>query len=254
MIGHPLRSWAGPVPYTHGSVADFPFPSDPSLRDRLEECIDPDGKIPRALEALGPLAGRDVVLLDADGGWRARQLVGLGARVLALTAEEADLTVLSQQLRAALASGMASLSAGTGLATGLPDGSADAVVSFWTGFRGGSDEEVAEAERILRPGGRLLVVHEYARDDLSRLRPDAVAREAIAWSRRDGWFLLHGFKIRILHAWWRFPDLEAMRVLVEAVFGGVAAQSVARVSRPRLSWKVVVYHRDRLAGQSPNGG
>ena len=60
---------------------------------------------------------------------------------------------------------------------------------------------------LLRDGGRLLVVHDYGRDDVSRLRP-ADLPEYTSWSRRDGWFLRNGFRVRVIHAWWTFESLE----------------------------------------------
>lgn len=186
----------------------------------LEQAIDQESKIPRVLQALGPVEGQRVVLLDADRGIRAAQLEGLGARVSAVP----------------------------GLAmSALPRGVADVVVSFWAGFRGGSPEaadHVRQVERVLRPGGRLLVVHDYGRDDVSRLLDDeARERDQVAWSRRDGWFLLHDFKLRVLHCWWTFASLEeAHDVLVQA-FGPPATAVVSEMRRPRLEYKVAVYHR-----------
>lgn len=202
-------------------MADFPLRiEDTRLRSALEQAIDQEGKIPRALQELGPVEGQRVVLLDADRGVRARQLEQLGARVSAVP----------------------------GLAmSALPRGLADIVISCWAGFRGGSPEtvdQVGQVERVLRPGGRLLVVHDYGRDDVSRLIDDeAREREQVAWSRRDGWFLLHDFKLRVLHCWWTFASLEeAHDVLVQA-FGPSGTAVVSGMRRPRLEYKVAVYHR-----------
>jgi hypothetical protein len=227
-------------------VADLPFPLAESVRRRLEPYIDLEAKLPRTLEALGPIGGRDVVLLDAAGRWQARQLVGLGGRVVALAPlDRAE--VLHRELSSEIAAGAVSISPGSPVATGLADASADAVVSFWSAFRGGSDVEAAEAERILRPGGRLLVVHEYARDDLARLWPAERSDELVGWSRREGWFLGHDFKIRVIHAFWTFPDLDALGDVTGRLFGPPAASLLADLRRPRLSWKLVVYHRTRVA-------
>jgi hypothetical protein len=226
-------------------VADLPFPAGGALSRRLEAYVDVEGKLPRTLEALGPIAGREVMVLEADGPWRVRQLVAAGGRVVAV-APRSRVASLRELLADEVASGALTIAAGSAVATGRPAASADVVVSFWSAFRGGSDAEVREAERVLRPGGRLLVVHEYARDDLSRLWPAERAGELMAWSRRDGWFLRHGFKMRVIHAFWTFPDMATLRGVAAEVSDADAAALLADVRRPRLSWKLVVYHRGRV--------
>lgn len=234
-------------------MSDLPFAlAAPGARDLLTRVVDREGKIPRALEALGPLAGRDVVLCDADRGLRARQLAALGARVTALVPQErlveARRAFGSKRRRVPII-----VAAGTSQATGLPDESADAIVSLWAGFRGGSHEEVAEADRVLRPGGRLLVLHDYARDDVSRFGGEEAAEEAVAWSRRDGWFLTHGFKVRVIHAWWTFADLADARAVLAELFGERGTSVADELRRARLSYKLAIYHRDRLAAAGDGG-
>jgi hypothetical protein len=53
-------------------VADLPIDLEDGLAERLARALDVEAKIPRALEALGPVAGRDVLLLDGADGIRAR--------------------------------------------------------------------------------------------------------------------------------------------------------------------------------------
>jgi hypothetical protein len=202
-------------------VADYPLRvSNPAARAALERAIDREEKIPRALEALGPVIGKRIVLLDSDRGLRAAQLEAIGARVSALP----------------------------GLATDhLPRGLADVLISCWAGFAGGTSEteqQVTAAERVLRPGGRLLIVHDYGRDDVSLLLDDAEReRERVAWSRRDGWFLLRDFKLRVLHCWWSFDSLDAAHDALVAAFGPAGTAVAQQLRRPRLSYKVAVYHR-----------
>src|SRR5688572_11938296 len=62
-------------------VADLPIELAPALSERLARALDVEGKLTRALDDLGPIKGRDVILVDGSGGLRARQLTGLGARV-----------------------------------------------------------------------------------------------------------------------------------------------------------------------------
>jgi SAM-dependent methyltransferase len=197
-------------------VADLPVDLGAGLNERLARVLDVEGKILRALEALGPVGGRDVVVVDGSTGVRARQLTDLGARVTTVPATED-----------------ASYAA--------PDGSADVVVAFWSAFRDRLDHEMARAARVLRPGGRLLVVHDYGRDDVAELRGDLP--EHGPWSRRDGQFLRSGFKIRVVHCWWTFTSLDETRNFLAAAFGEAGRSLGARLTRPRLSYNVAIYHR-----------
>lgn len=198
-------------------VPDLPIDLAPPLAERLLRAFDTEGKIPRALEALGPVAGRDVALVDG-GDVRARQLAALGSRIVpAPWAEPARLP--------------------------LADCSVDVVVGGWSTFRGVDAAEIAEVDRVLRDGGRLLLVHDYGRDDVAALRGELP--EYGAWSRRDGPFLAGGFRIRVLHCWWTFEDVEAAREFLSEAFGPAGAAVGASLKRPRLSYNVAIYHRSR---------
>lgn len=203
-------------------MADLPIDLDPQSSLRLAAALDVEGKLPRALEALGPLAERDVVLVGGGAAER-RRLEDGGARPM-----------LVEPLPAASSARWP-----------LPDASADAVVAAWSAFRGAAPAEVAEADRVLRPGGRLLVVHDYGRDDVSRLRGERP--EYGDWSRRDGPFLSAGFRIRVVHCFWTFASLEEMARFLESAFGDAGRAVAASLKRPRLSWNVAIYHRTRPA-------
>ena len=164
-------------------------PLSGDLVERLGRAVDREAKIPRALDALGPTADRDVLVLDGSAAVPAVRLVGGLARVTSISATQRET-----------------------LDPSVMDGSADVLVVGWSTFRGPSQAELAAAERWLRPGGRLLVVHDYGRDDVSRLfdpRP-----EYGDWSRRDGPFLGNGFKIRVVHSWWTFDSIEDTRAFL----------------------------------------
>ena len=197
-------------------MADLPIDLGNGLAERLARILDVEAKIPRTLEALGPVRGRDVLLLDGAEGIRARQLTELGARVAFAKAD-----------------GPAGFDA--------PDASADVLVSLWHSFRDRFTADVASAARVVRPGGRVLAVLDYGRDDVSRLRGDLP--EYGLWSRRDGQFLRGGFKVRVIHAFWTFESLEDAGEFLGAAFGAAGREVAAGMKRPRLSYNVAVYHR-----------
>ena len=202
-------------------MADLPFePADAGSTQRLLRAVDADGKIQRELEAHGPFDGRDVVLFGVSSE-RARWLATSGARltILADPVSEWERT---------------------------PAASADIVLAFWDAFDGPDRaERLAHAQRLLRPDGRLLVVLDYGRDDLDVVRgPEQTAR-LVEWSRRDGWFLSRGFRIRVLHTFWRFETIEEAGELLRAAYGPAAEAAISRLRRPRLAHNVAVYHWTR---------
>jgi hypothetical protein len=208
-------------------VANPPLGLPGALDEQLAQVVDVEGKIPRAIDTIAPVSGRDVVLIAADDGRATAQLAELGARVTTIA-------------RLAEPNGVA------------PE-SADVVVSLWTGFRGpGAADlatETAAAEHLLRPGGRLVVIHDYGRDDVSRLRGDLP--EYGLWTRRDGPFLRGGFRIRVLHCWWTFASLDEAREFLGRAFGPAGDALAGELKRPRLSYNVALYHRELPA---PGGG
>jgi hypothetical protein len=204
-------------------VADVPLTLDPALSSTLARAIDVEGKIARALDALGPIGGRDVVVVGA-GETEQRRLAEAGGRLT-------PVPVL-----------------GENGGWPIPNSSADALIASWSGFRGIDSRELAEADRVLRPSGRLLVVHDYGRDDVSRLRGDLP--EYRAWSRRDGPFLSSGFRIRVLHCFWTFESVDSAREFLAAAFGESGAALATELRRPRLTYNVAIYHRTRGDGST----
>jgi SAM-dependent methyltransferase len=199
-------------------VSDLPLQLPEDVAARLRRAIDREGKILRGLETLGPLAGRDGVVVDG-GDHEVKQYAATGARVTRISADGAPWP--------------------------LADQSVDTVVSAWAGFRGADPKTIAEADRVLRPEGRLLVVHDYGRDDVSRLRGDLP--EYGPWSRRDGPFLAAGFRVRVIHCFWTFDSVEDMQAFLQSAFGEVGRSLGEDLRRPRLSYNVAIYHRVRGA-------
>ncbi len=202
-------------------MADLPFePADAGSTQRLLRAVDADGKIQRELEAHGPFDGRDVVLFGASSE-RAQWLAATGARLTIVADPPAS-------------------------RDGMAAASADIVLAFWAAFDGPDRaEQLAQAQRLLRPDGRLLVVLDYGRDDLDVVRGPEQAARLVEWSRRDGWFLSRGFRIRVLHTFWRFESIEEGGELLRAAYGPAAEVAISRLRRPRVAHNVAVYHWTR---------
>lgn len=199
-------------------MSDLPVSLSEDLRAPFVAALDPAGKLVAALEALGPVGDHDVLIVDATGGPVVDGLRQLGARLTSVP--------LGDPLRLPAA-----------------DASADVVLGLWSAFRGVEPAELAEVDRVLRPGGRHLVVHDYGRDDVSHLLGERP--EYGAWSHRNGPFLKGGFRVRVVHCFWEFASLEATADFLGAAFGSPGSELAATLKRPRLSWNVAVYHRTR---------
>lgn len=199
-------------------MSALPMTLPTELEPAFVGALDPTGKIVAALAALGPVADRDVVVVDARTGPFIDGLSGAGARLNAV-----DLT--------------------SPFRLDIDDGSADVVLGLWSAFRGVDRAEIAEVDRVLRPGGRHLAVHDYGRDDVSRLHGERP--EYGAWSQRTGPFLAGGFRVRVVHCFWEFATQDAATGFLSAAFGERGTTLAGTLRRPRLSYNVAVYHRTR---------
>jgi len=200
-------------------MSDLPVALPAELEPAFLAAFDPPGKLVAAIGALGPVSDRDVLVVDAAHGPIIAGLTAAGAR-LSMQPKSSPLRLEAE------------------------DASADVVLCLWSTFRGVEAAEVAEVDRVLRPDGRLLVVHDYGRDDVSRLYPPD-RLEYGAWSHRFGPFLKGGFRVRVVHCFWEFETLEASAGFLSAAFGEPGATLAAALKRARLSHNIAVYHRSR---------
>jgi hypothetical protein len=214
---------------------------DPAAATRLLAHVDIERKLPRALASLGPVADRDVLIVDGRPGTVVAALVEAGARVIVAAADPEPLT--------AFGTGVAQVVPGTSREVPMPDASVDVVIGMHSVYRGVDVQEQAEADRLLRGGGRLLVVHDYGRDDVASLAP-ADLPEYTEWSRRGGPFLRAGFRMRVIHCWWTFADTDEATEVLAAALGPGGASLASALRRPRVSYNVAIYHRDRAATRS----
>ena len=199
-------------------MSDLPVALPSRLEAIFVAAFDRAGKLVAALDALGPIADRDVLLVGASGGPVVDGLAAAGARLTPAG--------LTEPLR-----------------LDVPDASADVVLGLWSAFRGVDAAEIAEVDRVLRPGGRHLAVHDYGRDDMSHLHGDRP--EYGKWSHRLGPFLTGGFRVRVVHCFLEFDSQDAATQFLSDAFAEAGAALAATLKRPRLSYNIAVYHRSR---------
>jgi hypothetical protein len=197
----------------------------PEIESAFLAIVDREGKIPAALEDLGPVCDRDVVLLDSGHGFRERELAALGARVTAVNFDDG----------ADEAAALAALAE-------MPEGCADTVVAMWSELALPGSAFIAAADRLLRARGKLLLVHDYGRDDVWSLWPERRDR-VVEWSLRKGVFLGDEFRVRVIHSRWTFEAMEQASELLTAGFGDRGAALAGEIKRPKLEYQVAVYHR-----------
>jgi Methylase involved in ubiquinone/menaquinone biosynthesis len=177
----------------------------PDVYAKENAAQDVDGAIWAALRELAPFAGRDVVDVGCGDGFHLPVFAAEAASVVGVE----PYRPLVERARAR---GL-DVREGSAERLPLPDSSVDVVHARTAYFFGpGCEPGIAEAERVLRPGGVLAIVDldatvppygDWMRADLPRYDPAAVER----------FFARQGFTMRRIRTRWRFPD----RITAEAV-------------------------------------
>jgi SAM-dependent methyltransferase len=196
----------------------------PDVYEWENRAQDADGAVWTALSEAVPWADRDVVDVGCGDGFHLRLFAGarsvtgvephppLVARARARLAARPDLRVLE--------AGAATLP--------LPDSSVDLVHARTAYFFGrGCEPGLAEAQRVLRPGGALAIVDldasvppygDWMRADLPRYDPAAV----------EAFFTGRGFSLRRIPTVWRFPDRATRDAVLRIEFSrDVAERAIA---------------------------
>lgn len=206
----------------------------PEIYERENAAQDVDGAIWAALREVTDWDGLDVVDVGCGDGYHLPVFARHAGSVTGV--EPHPPLVARARRRVGALRGVRVVQAGAaGLP--LPDASADLVHARTAYFFGpGCEPGIAEAERVLRPGGTIAIVDldatvapygDWMRADLPRYDPSRVER----------FFAEQGFDQRRVLTRWRFPDRQTLEAVLRIEFSRpVAERAIASV--PGLAFPV----------------
>lgn len=218
---------------------------DPELHRRLGEVIDPDRRVLAALERIVPLSGRRIADVGTGIGHYPMLLARRTGRTYGIESNPELLEAARLRVEDAHQPNIRIVE-GEPTALPLRDGAVDIVLSSRVDPEDASLPAIAEAMRVLRPGGRLVVIGYYGRDDVQALlEPEVVTHALDATRRRSGWWLRHGFRIKVVHARLDLHDEATALELLPRLYGDRGRAYLMAPHRTSLELKLGLYHLAR---------
>lgn len=199
-------------------MSDYPTGLPGEIVARFGHAFDVDDRLFRAVDAIAPIDGHDVLLLHGSGdGQPARRVTARGGRVTT-----------------------------TGEPRAAPPRSADIVIGLWPlspPAPGSADGDLALI-RLARPGGQVILIDDYGRDDVGALTPATMTPSGPSptQERLERPFIERGWKVRVIHCFWTFRSLDEARAFVSA-FGERGRTMAGDLTRPRLAHNLALIHR-----------
>ena len=216
--------------------------SDPALHARLGAAIDPERKVLGALERIVSLSGKRIADVGTGIGHYPMLLARRTGRTYGI---ESDPELLAEARRRVVDAHQPNIRIVEGSSTSLPlrDAAVDVVLTSLIDPDDASLSAVAEAQRVLRPGGRLIVIGHYGRDDVSALlEPEVVEHAMEATHHRTGWWLRNGFKIKVVHARLDLGDARTAHDLLPRLYGDRGRAYLMGARRPSLRLNLGLFH------------
>ncbi len=196
------------------------YRSQPRTYEDLVSREDWKGNLLPAIEAVCPLAGAEIVEVGAGTGRLTRLLARNARRVAAFDASEAMLGVAAELLRA---DGRTNCTTATADHRRLPvaDASADLAIGGWTvsaipaaekSVEPGVGHALAEMRRVVRPGGRLILIETLGTGFATPNPPEFL-------QPYYDYLEASGFRTSWIRTDYRFRDWAEARRLTQFFFG-----------------------------------
>lgn len=221
--------------------------ASPETYRRLGEIIDPDRKILTGIERIVPLAGKRLADVGTGIGHYPMILARHTGRTYGI---EADPQLRAIAVQRARATHQPNLRIIEGAPERLPlhDASVDVVLDGSLEPDDRSLPRIDEALRVLRPGGHLIAISNYGRDEAARLlEPEILERVMEASHHKRGWWVRHGFKIKVVHTRIDLTDDEAAHELLPRLYGERGVAFLMGPHKPSLELQLALYHRAKAA-------
>lgn len=218
---------------------------EPELLARLGEVFDPDRRVLAALERIVPISGKRIADVGTGIGHYPLLLARRTGRTYGIE-EQPELLRVARERADATHQPNIRIVEGGGEHLPLRDGAVDIVLSGQIEPHDECLPAIDEALRVLRPNGRLVVIGYYGRDDMvNLLEPEAVERALEATQRRTGWWLQHGFKIKVVHLRMDLADEATAADLLPRLYGDRGRAFLAAPHPLSLRIRLGLYHLAR---------
>jgi ubiquinone/menaquinone biosynthesis C-methylase UbiE len=237
-------------------VAPTPSPNiwrHPEVYERLNRASDPDGMMLAALDRL--LAGRrpgGVVDVGCGTGYHLPALAARADRVVGVEPHPGLLGHARTRVRRTRLCDRVEVVPGTAQRLPLEDRSVDVVFSHWAYFFGpGCEPGLAEADRVLRPGGWQVVVDLDTTSGHGYASWFAESSPAVRADRVAAFFDGHGFTQRQLPVVWRFASRADLAAVLRIEFPApVADRALAQTAGTTIAVPTVLRARRRVVSRS----